>query len=382
MLIVGIPKEIKIGERRVGLTPQGVRVLTAHQVNVFVEKGAGLLSGFSDHEYEKAGARLALNGEEVWQKATLIKKVKEPIQQEFRFFKPHHIIFTYLHLASPSERPLVEALVKSKSTAIAYETIEKDGETPLLKPMSQVAGVLAAYFGAVFKKYIKVIGNKIEGVEKSKVLMNEFAAAAPAEKRGGLAMTGVQFLILGGGYVGEEAAKMAARMDGSVSLTEISEFRRKRLEETFSASGLNVQIIDPSQQDLYEEKLISSDILIACVHAPGKRAPLIINRETLKKISSQKRKIILDIAIDQGGNVAESQPSDYVHPLCLDSFGNVRFSVTNVPALCGRGASEAIEKASLDYTLALAGGLELAVKRYPELKSGLNVMNGSVLISN
>ncbi|MBI3999547.1 MAG: alanine dehydrogenase [Candidatus Omnitrophica bacterium] len=370
---VGIPKEIKIGERRVSLTPKGVEVLVRNQVKVCVEKAAGLGCGFSDDDYQRAGAQLLKTNGEVWKQATLIKKVKEPVSQEFEFFKSHHIIFTYLHLAAPSERPLVETLKKAKATAIAYETIEKNGQTPLLKPMSEVAGILAAYFAGVFQNHIQVQGKKIFGLETAKPMMEKLAADYPLIPKN---LRLGKVAILGGGYVGEQAAQMAASMGGSVSVSEISEFRRKKLREEFSARGLTIQILDPSETNLYEEVLDSCEVLIACVHAPGKRAPLVVDRESLRKISAQKKKIILDVAIDQGGNVAESQPTDYENPLYSDSFGNIRFSVTNMPSLSSRGASKAIEKVSLDYTLALAQGLDSAIERYPELRSGVNVRNG------
>ncbi len=395
---VGIPKELKRGERRVSLTPQGVRFLHEQAVTIYIEENAGLLSGFSNEEYKRAGGILVHDAATLWEKARLIKKVKEPIESEFQFFSSQHIIFTYLHLASPSAEPLILALQKSKTTAIAYETIEKNGETPLLTPMSEVAGTLVAYYGAIFKKHITISGNKIVGIEKAKVLMEEFAAdytsksqiATPAEKHGGLAMTNVRFLILGGGHVGKCAAQMAAQMGGDIWISEISEARRavilsaaKDLDS--SASGLrmteSINVINPSNLKQYHECLHSADIIVGAVHSAGKRAPLIIDQELLKKISLVKPKIILDVSIDQGGNIAESRPTDYETPLELDSFGNLRFSVTNIPSFCGRGASIALEAASLEYTSQLAQGLERAVKISPELKTGINVLNGEVVHS-
>ena len=375
-LTVGIPKEIKIGERRVSLTPNRVRVLSENQIQVFVEKNAGILSGFPDQDYEHAGACLVAEREELWQKADLIKKVKEPVSDEFGFFRSQHIIFTYLHLASPSERPLIDALVLAQATAIAYETIEQNGETPLLKPMSEVAGVLAAYFSGIFRNHVTVQGNKILGLEIAKSMMNDLAAAYPATPKN---FPPGQVVILGGGHVGKQAARTADRMGGTVFLSEIAEGRRKQLEQEFKSAGLSIQLIDPRNLDTYEKILTSSEVVIACVHAAGKRAPTVIDSALLKKISEQKRKVILDIAIDQGGNVAESSPTDYETPLYVDSLGNLRFSVTNVPSLCGRGASRTLEKVSLDYTLALTGGLDQALRKYPELRSGINILKGVLL---
>ena len=392
-LPVGIPKELKRGERRVSLTPQGVRFLHEQAVTIYIEENAGLLSGFSNEEYKRAGGILVHDAATLWEKARLIKKVKEPIESEFQFFSSQHIIFTYLHLASPSAEPLILALQKSKTTAIAYETIEKNGETPLLTPMSEVAGTLVAYYGAIFKKHITISGNKIVGIEKAKVLMEEFAAdytsksqiATPAEKHGGLAMTNVRFLILGGGHVGKCAAQMAAQMGGDIWISEISEAKRKQLRNYFKPNEPrmfgrgSINIIDPSNLKQYHECLASADVIIGAVHSAGKRAPLVIDQELLKKISSVKPKIILDVSIDQGGNIAESRPTDYETPLELDSFGNLRFSVTNIPSFCGRGASVALEAASLEYTRQLAQGLECAVQISPELKTGINVLKGEVV---
>ena len=375
VLAVGIPKEIKVGECRVGLTPSGVQILSQNQIPVYVEESAGLLSGFTDQEYKQAGARLASDKRELWANAILIKKVKEPVPEEFEFFKSRHIIFTYLHLASPSARPLLEALLRSKAIALGYETIERDGETPLLKPMSEVAGVLAAYFAGVFRNHITVQGMKILGIEIAKTMMGKLANSyteipknLPLEK----------VMILGGGHVGTKAAWLSCAMGGRVFLSEISGKRRKQLEEEFDSAGFKIGLVDPQEKAVYEEALTSCEVIIAAVHSAGKRAPVVIDVPLLKKISAQRKKIILDIAIDQGGNVAESHPVDYEKPLYLDSFGNLRFSVTNIPSLCGRGASVALEKVSIDYTLALTKGVDEAIKKYPELKSGINVSGGVI----
>ena len=375
VLAVGIPKEIKPAERRVGLTPKGVAALTKNRTQVFVEKNAGRLSGFHDQEYEAAGAHLVDEREELWLKAALIKKVKEPILKEFKLFESRHIIFTYLHLASPSERPLIEALLRTKATAIGYETIEMDGETPLLKPMSEVAGVLAAYFAGIFRNHVVIQGNKMPDLKSVKAKMEQLASQYPEVPKN---VPIGQVMILGGGHVGEQAARMACAMGGTVFLSEISEARRKQLESEFKKTGFKLQFINPKDTATYERTLGSSETIIAAVHSAGKRAPIVIDLPLLRKMSEPKRKIILDIAIDQGGNVAGSYPVDYEHPLYLDPFGNLRFSVTNIPSLCGRGASIALEEASLGYTLALAKGLSAGIEKYPELRSGINVLDGIV----
>jgi len=389
---VGIPKELKPGEKRVSLTPKGTQYLHQKGTTVYIEENAGLLSGFSNREYEKAGGILVPSAQDLWNKAHLIKKVKEPIKAEFNFFTPQHIIFTFLHLVSPSAKPLILALQKAKTTAIAYETIEKDNEIPLLKPMSEVAGTLAAYYGAIFQTHIKVIAGKIQGLQAAKSAMLEAASQYPAvpdfRYHGKL-------LVLGGGHVGRHAAQMAARMGGEVWVSEISEAKRKQLKVILSeakdlhvdssASGLrmtnggSINLVNPSEAGKYQDCLNSADLVIGAVHSVGERAPLVIGHELLKRISQQKPKIILDISIDQGGNVAESKPCDYEELVYLDSFGNLRFSVTNIPSFCGRGASLALEAASLEYTDQLAQGLDHAIQVCPELKSGINILKGEIV---
>lgn len=371
---VGVPKEQKPGEQRVSLTPKGTKYLSERGIDVYIEKNAGLLSGFSNLEYEKAGSILVSDAKTLWNKAQLVKKVKEPVEKEFSFFTPQHIIFSYLHLASPSAKPLILALKKSKATAIAYETVQKGKEMPLLSPMSEVAGALAAYYGAIFQNHIKIEDAQIKGIPEVRVAMVRAASYYPAvpdiKYRG-------KVLILGGGHVGKNAAEMIAQMGGEVWVSEVSVERRRQL----NSEMVSVNVINPSNLEQYHKCLSEADIIIGAVHTIGKRAPLVIDQDLLKKISHQKTKIILDISIDQGGNIAESEPRDYERPLYLDSFGNLRFSVTNIPSFCGRGASEALEVASLEYTNQLARGLNRALQIFPELKSGVNVLKGEMVIS-
>lgn len=375
ILPVGIPKEIKIGERRVGLTPSGVQKLSSQNIPVYVEKNAGALSQFSDEDYKRSGAVVLNDRKALWERAVLIKKVKEPVPDEFELFRSEHLIFSYLHLASPSERALIEALICSKATAIAYETIEQHGTFPLLRPMSEIAGVLAAYYAGIFKNLFSTRDKNILEIEDVKTKMIELAGQYPAVPKG---FSAGRVLILGGGRVGEGAARTAASMGGTVGLSELSGPRREELKKRFAQEGRRIQMINPQEKMIYEQALAASDVIIASVHVGGKRAPVVIDSDLLKKISARK-KIILDISIDQGGNVAESRPTDYENPLYLDSFGNLRFSVTNIPSLCGKGASLALERVSLNYTLALAQGLESALGRCPELRSGINIRNGKVV---
>jgi alanine dehydrogenase len=394
-LSVGIPKEVKTGERRVSLTPKGVKALAEKNIPVYVEKNAGALSGFPDSEYKRAGAEIAGGRRTLWNAASLIKKVKEPVSREFNLIKSRHILFTYLHLASPAERPLVRALLRAKTTAIGYETIEVNGTYPLLSPMSDIAGVLAAYFAGIFRNHILVSGRKISGVSKAKSLMIELASQYPSVPS---RLPPGRVLVIGGGHAGEQAARTAARMGGDVCLSEISIQRRGELAGKFRKEQLNIRVIPArfkresksygfpiktfgnDRPERFLELLEASDVIISAVHASGGRAPIVIDSALLKIISSKKKKIILDVAIDQGGSIAQSVPVDYRKPLYLDSCCNLRFCVTNIPSLCGRAASLELERVSLDYTIALSNGLDFALRRYPELKSGLNVLNGTVVL--
>lgn len=375
-LTVGVPKEIKTGEGRVGLTPKGVESLAEQAVTVYVEKGAGFKTGFSNQDYQRAGALLARDRKELWKKSDIIKKVKQPGPEEFELFEPRHIIFSYLHLASPAERPLVEALQKSRATAIAYETVEENGQTPLLAPMSELAGILSAYFAGVFQNYIQIRKNEIYGLPLARGIMEQAAFNYPYVPKN---VPLGQVIILGGGRVGINAAIMSKRMGATVFLSEVSEPRRRLLAKEFKSHHLSIHVLDPQETMMYEAFLISSSVIISAVHTAGERAPLVIDAVLLQKISKQKKKIILDIAIDQGGNVAESRPTDYEQPLYLDSFGNLRFSVTNIPSLASSAASSALEAASIKYTSALADGLAQAIAHFPELKAGINILKGKLI---
>ena len=376
VLAVGVPKELKIGERRVGLTPKGVEFLTKHSVPVFVEKEAGLKSGFSDHQYEAAGARIVEERADLWRKASVIEKVKEPMPEEFGFIQSKHIIFTFLHLASPASRPFIEALLRSGATAIGYEMVEVGNDHPILKPMSEVAGTLAAYFAGVLRNCVAVENNQIAGLEQAKRMMDELASRYPSVPKG---LNPGQVIVLGGGHVGREAVQMAARMGGSVCLSEISDGRRTSLGQYFARGGLEVKFLDPEECSSYEAALGACDVMIAAVHKTGRKAPLIIDALLLKKISRKRKKVILDVSIDQGGNVAESRLTSYEEPVYLDSMGNLRYAVANMPSLCGRVATVLLEEAALKYTFALSGGLEAAVKQYGELTGAVNIRGGSVV---
>lgn len=367
LLSVGIPTELKPGEKRVGLTPRGVKALVSTGVQVWVEAGAGKKSEFFDSDYQKSGAVILPSANEVWAKANIIKKIKEPMSEEFPYLRQNQIIFTYLHLASEHACALLDALVKSKTTAIAYETIVKEGTTPLLKPMSEVAGTLSAYYAAVIQSLRS--GGNSDWVNAIENVAKEYPNV-PQNYH----LKQVKVMVLGGGAAGICAGVMAQKMGAQVTLSERSPHKREHIKNNTP----NINCADPNENQ-YLTLLNQTDVIIAAVHVPGERAKKIINEEQLKLISSHKKKIIIDISIDQGGNIAQSKPVTYLNPVYLDSYGNLRFSVSNMPSLCGKGASLALEEVSLPYLKALTQGLERACVQYPELALGINVKEGLIL---
>ncbi|MDD5084544.1 MAG: hypothetical protein PHE61_00700 [Candidatus Omnitrophica bacterium] len=374
METVGIPREIKSGEKRVGLTPAGVQYLVSHKVPVIVERDAGKENAFPNEAYEAAGARIAASREELWSSATLKKKVKEPLAEEFPLFKNGQVLFAFLHLASPAQESLTRKLLSSRLTAIAYETIMVGNYTPILKPMSIIAGVFAGYYAGIYKHLAEVRGGKIIYSNITKDVVSSVADKYPEIPLG---FPPGNVVVLGGGQAGLKAAETCVRMGGKVVVTELNERRRRFLYDYFMDLGLGITILDAKKE--YEDYLYEADVIIGCVYLIGKRAPVIIPNKLLGEISADKKKLIIDIAVDQGGNIEGSHPTTYDDPLYVDPFGNLRFGVVNMPSFAGRQASEALERATLDYTLALCGGVDQALRLCPELKSGVNVRNGEIV---
>lgn len=374
MEIVGIPKERMPGERRVSLTPGGVARLLRSGIRVLVEKGAGVLAGYPDEAYEKTGALLVSTPHRLWKGATLIQKVKEPQKQEYSYLQAKHILFSFLHLASPEHCDLVHRLLSSGATAIAYETVEKGGEAILLKPMSEIAGILAAYFAGILRHLVEVKEGAIHFHSwYPKVLeraVREFPKVLTGSDPG-------RVLILGGGHAGAKAAEMASLMGGKVTLTEAKKERREHLVRLFMEKKLPVNVIS-SEEDL-GKYLNEAAVWVGTVHAAGKRSPLIVNESMLQEASRAGRRIIIDVAVDQGGNVHDSRATTFENPVYLDSLGNLRFGVTNMPSLVARHATLELEKATLDYAVALAEDIDAAIRRYPELKTGINIYRGKLI---
>lgn len=374
MEIVGIPREYKTGEKRVGLTPEGVRQLTRRGIRVLVEAGAGALSGFPDSGYERAGALIVSTPHRLWKGATLIKKVKEPEPQEFAFFHPKHTLFTFLHLASQENCDLVRQLMSSGLTALAYETVEKDGEALILTPMSEIAGILAAYFGGIVKHLIEVKDGEIYYHSWYPKVLERAIQGYPEPIHGS---NPGNVLVLGGGHAGEKAAEMSALMGGKVTVIELSKEKREILVAGFMKKKLWINVISPDEAWL--PVLQDSDVVIGAVHVHGKRAPVIVTEAMLREASTKKRRVVIDVAVDQGGNISGTRGTTLDNPLYADNFGNIRFGVTNIPSLAGHAASLELEKVTLDYTLALAEDMQSAFKKFPELEKGLNIQRGRLV---
>jgi len=337
-----------------------------YDVPSLVETNAGIGSGYTDDAYRSAGAQIVESKKRLWNESSVIKKVKEPIAEEYGFLDAKHIIFSFLHLASPASKPLVKELLLKKVTAIAYETIVLEGDAILLKPMSEVAGTLAAYYGGIIKNNLEVGDKKLGNIDTATRLMQDLASRYPAIPT---KLNPGNVCVLGGGHAGLEAATVAESMGGSVWISEIAEVRKTLIEKEIRTRKLRMRLTSPKNPE-YTDILKRADVIIGAVHAAGRRAPCVIDDQLLHEISAAKKKIILDIAIDQGGNIFGSIPKSYRDPLYLDRECNIRFSVANMPALCGAGATRALEDASIDYTLALSAGVQSAIEEYPELQSG------------
>ena len=349
MSSIGVPTEIKADELRVALTPDGVRELTGQGLEVRIQSGAGAGAGMNDECFAKAGAKI-VSREEAWA-AHLIVKVKEPQEEEFQFLRKDMVLFTYLHLAAYPK--VGEALIESGTTAIGYETVQtENGILPLLAPMSEIAGRLAAQVGA------HLLERPHGG---NGVLMGGCTGVKPA-----------RVIVLGAGTVGWNAARLAAAMDAEVLLLDRSPERLRRLEA--DRRGRLISIV--SSQGLLERLIPTADLLIGAVLTPGGRAPTLVEENIVKQMKTNS--VIVDVAIDQGGCVATSIETTHTHPTV--NIHNVQhYAVGNMPGAVPFTSTEALVSVTLPYILGMAGrGLEEAVIEKPELLSGLNTVNGSV----
>ena len=349
MASVGVPKEIKRDEQRVALTPDGARELVSHGMDVRVEQGAGLGAGISDDDYAEAGARI-VGREEAWA-AHLVVKVKEPQPEEFDFLRRDLVLFTYLHLAAYPE--VGRALLEAGATAVAYETVQlEDGSLPLLAPMSEVAGRLAAQVGAHLLE--KPHGGR-------GILIGGCTGVRPA-----------RVVVLGAGTVGWNAARVAAAMDGEVFLLDRSPQKLRSLEA--DRRGRLVSLV--SSKGLIERLVPGADLVIGAVLTPGGRAPTLVGESLVQQM--RPGSVIVDVAIDQGGCIATSRETTHTNPT-LEIHGVQHYAVGNMPGAVPFTSTEALVSVTLPYILVMAGrGLSEAVTDRPELLSGLNTVDGSV----
>lgn len=346
---VGIPKEIKNNENRVGMTPSGVAELVKHGHSVVVQHTAGEGSGFSDDEYKRAGASILANIEDVYAEAEMIVKVKEPIEPEYKLIRKGQVLFTYFHFAC--DRPLTDAMLQSGATCIAYETVEKDDRSlPLLIPMSEVAGRMATQNGAYY-------------LQKTKGGKGKLMAGVPGVKP-------AKVLVLGGGTVGESAARIAAGMGADVTITDVSLPRLKQLAAELPA---NVHTLYSSEHNIRKE-LPDVDVVIGSVLIPGDAAPKLITRDMLSLM--EPGTVLVDVAIDQGGCFETSRPTTHSEPIYIID-GIVHYAVANIPGAVPNTSTTALTNATLRYALALADkGWQQACRDDKALLRGVNIVGG------
>jgi alanine dehydrogenase len=351
-MIIGVPKEIKIQEYRVGMTPAGVDTLTKQGHKVYIETGAGTGSGFSDESYTSVGAEILNTAKEVYAIAEMIVKVKEPLAAEFPYIKAGQILFTYFHFAASKE--LTEAMIKSQAVCIAYETVElPDRSLPLLVPMSEVAGRMAVNVGAYY------LGKPFGGKGK---LLGGVPGVRPAE-----------VLVLGGGIVGTQAAKMAAGLGASVTIMDNNLTRLRYLSDVMPS---NV-VTQYSTELAIKELLPTVDLVIGAVLLPGAKAPNLIKRADLALM--EPGTVIVDVAVDQGGCIETCKPTTHENPVfTIDNV--LHYCVANMPGAVPQTSTRALTQATLPYALAIANkGWEIACAENPALAKGLNIRAGKIL---
>jgi alanine dehydrogenase len=351
-MIIGVPKEIKTNENRVALTPAGALELTRRGHTVYIQSSAGENSGFSDSDYVSGGAQVLQGIEEVYAKAEMIIKVKEPIEKEYALIRENQLLFTYFHFAS--YEPLTRAMIASKAVCLAYETVElSDGSLPLLVPMSEVAGRMAIQEGA---KYL-------EKTYKGRgVLLGGVPGVAPGK-----------VLVLGGGIVGTQAAKMAAGLGAQVTLLDLSLNRLRYLSDVMPANVTTLYSNEYTIRQLVREH----DLIVGAVLIPGAKAPKLITRDMLKTMKPGT--VLVDVAVDQGGCFETTTPTTHENPtFIIDDV--IHYCVANMPGAVPATSTIALTNATLPYAIQLAGkGWQQACRDSTPLKLGLNVVQGKVV---
>ncbi|MDP4104203.1 MAG: alanine dehydrogenase, partial [Bacillota bacterium] len=340
-MFIGVPKEIKNNENRVALTPSGVVSFVKAGHAVLIEKGAGIGSGFTDEQYSDVGALITNTAEQVWADSQMILKVKEPLESEYKYFRPGLILFTYLHLAADPE--LTKALKDSGVTAIGYETVTMNRTLPLLTPMSEVAGRMSVQIGAQF-------------LQKTNGGMGILLAGVPGVSRG-------KVTIIGGGVVGTNAAKMAVGLGADVTMIDVSADRLRQLDDIF---GHQITTLMSNPMNI-AEAVAQADLLVGAVLIPGAKAPKLVTEAMVKTMKPGS--VIVDVAIDQGGIV---ETSDHVtthdHPT-FEKHGVVHYSVANMPGAVPRTSTIALTNVTIPYAVEIANkGVRKAIAENPALK--------------
>jgi alanine dehydrogenase len=347
---IAVPKEIKNNEFRVAITPAGVREFVNHGHSVFIESGAGLGSAITDDDYTKVGANILKTADEVWDIGDLVLKVKEPIAAEYKRMKRGQALFTYLHLAASKD--CTDALVKSGITAIAYETVEVNGALPLLAPMSEVAGRMAAQVGAA-------------ALQKSNGGRGVLLGGVPGVRPG-------KVLVLGGGIAGLAAATIAQGMRADVTVVDLNQKRLGEIDQIFNGTVRTLM----SNAHTIEEEALQADLVIGAVLVHGAKAPKLISNELVKRMKPGS--VLVDIAIDQGGCFEDSRPTTHAEPT-FKVHDSIFYCVANMPGAVPFTSTYALSNATLKYALALANlGWREALRKDSGLALGLNVHEGKI----
>jgi alanine dehydrogenase len=350
-MIIGIPKEIKNNEFRVSATPSGVHAYVQNGHTVLVERGAGLGSAITDQDYIDAGAQIVATADEVWQKADLIQKVKEPIAAEYPRMRKGQILYTYLHLAA--SRECTDAIIKSGVTAFAYETVEVNGTLPLLAPMSEVAGRMSIQVGAT-------------ALERSKGGRGVLLGGVPGVRPG-------KVVVIGGGVVGVAAATIAHGMRAEVSIFDLDLKRLGEIDQLFNG---NVRTIASSSYEI-EREVMAADLVIGAVLVHGAKAPKLVSNALVKKMKPGS--VLVDVAIDQGGCFEDSKATTHAEPT-YPVHDSIFYCVANMPGAVPATSTYALANATIKYGLALANkGWEKAIADDANLAKGLNVHEGKIM---
>ncbi|HET9215381.1 MAG TPA: alanine dehydrogenase [Terriglobia bacterium] len=347
---IGVPREIKTREYRVGMTPGGVRLLVSRGHDVFIETGAGEGSGIADGQYAQAGASI-VRAADAWG-AELVVKVKEPLPAEFGFLREGLVLYTYLHLAAEPE--LTRELVTKRVTAVAYETIQTpDGRLPLLRPMSEVAGRMAVQVGATY-------------LEKERGGKGVLLGGVPGTRRGRVA-------ILGGGVVGRNSATVAVGMGAHVTVLDVRVKAMEYLEDVF---GSAIETLYSNPHNI-EESVVSADLVIGAVLVPGAAAPKLVTEAVIAKM--EKGSVVVDVAVDQGGCIETCRPTTHDHPT-YEMHGVVHYCVPNMPGAVSHTSTWALTNVTIEYAERIANlGLARAVREDPALAAGVNTHAGEII---